>query len=186
MSPQPTVGEAIWQIVLHPRQCLIERWNWKSALFSSLLRALIFFTTNLAYGWEAAAGAMRAEFLYRSATAGFYGAATQKMASARPHWLASLVTLVGVPLISHLVEAAIHYFRHTPNLSASIRVSVAFTCLSTLFNLHAMRRGTLVVGEHGRTIWADLAAIPRLIVSFVLAGPEAIARCARKFQVPPA
>src|SRR6202022_697407 len=53
----PTVSEVFGGIVRHPVRHLIRRWNWKSALLSSLLRASIFFFTNLVAGWHAALGA---------------------------------------------------------------------------------------------------------------------------------
>ena len=41
-------------------------WNWKSALYSSVLRGLIFFFANLTAGLHAAEGAMLAEFVFRA------------------------------------------------------------------------------------------------------------------------
>ena len=76
-EPGPrTVAEVLVELVRDPGRYLIARWNWKSALMSSLLRATIFFFTNLVAGWHAALGAMCAELILRSATSGFYGALT--------------------------------------------------------------------------------------------------------------
>src|SRR5258707_6384231 len=64
----PTVGDVFSGILRHPVHKLIRRWNWKAALLSSLLRATIFFFTNLIAGWHAALGAMLAEMTFRSFT----------------------------------------------------------------------------------------------------------------------
>jgi len=72
-----TLRAVFHELLTDPRRMLIERWNWKAALFSSTFRALIFLSTNLTAGWKAATGAMLAEFLYRAACSGFYGAITQ-------------------------------------------------------------------------------------------------------------
>jgi hypothetical protein len=46
----PSVGAVLIRLMRHPVEHLIRRWNWKSALLSSLLRAAIFFCTNLVAG----------------------------------------------------------------------------------------------------------------------------------------
>jgi len=182
MTRCPTVAKALVELVRYPRQRLYEQWNWKAALFSSLWRAGIFFTANFSAGLAAAYGAMLAEFLYRAATAGFYGAITQQLSRARPRWLATVSALVVLPMLTHSMEFAIHRLRGTPNLSRSMTMSVAFTVLATLFNLHAMRRGVLIVGEGRRSLAADLAALPGIIGSFILSLPLALANCARRAQ----
>ena len=75
--------------------------------------------------------------------------------------------LVLLPVVSHSLELVVHWWRGTPELTASIVASVAFTAVSTAFNLFAMRRGVLVVGATARTLLDDLRAMPRLIVLFV-------------------
>ena len=67
----PTVSAVFCGMVRHPIRHLFRRWNWKSAVLSSLLRATIFFFTNLVAGWHAALGAMLAELVFRSVTSGF-------------------------------------------------------------------------------------------------------------------
>ena len=146
---------------------LIEVWNWKSAALSSIVRATIFFTANVSAGWGAAWGAFGAELAFRACTSGFYGAATQACATARPAWFASAAALVVIPAISHSLEVAVHYARGTPALGRSIALSVLFTVVSTLFNLFAMRRGALVVGDAAAPLADDLRRIPGLIVEFI-------------------
>jgi hypothetical protein len=161
-----TLTGPLLSLFCHPFETLILRWNWKSALFSSLCRGAIFFVVNLGAGFHAATGAMTAEFVYRAITAGFYGAITQAFRAAQAGRAALRVTL-GVLAFSHTIEFAVHSLRHTPNLRASILVSVLFTILSTLFNLYAMRQGVLIVGHEGRSLAEDLRALPGIILSFV-------------------
>jgi hypothetical protein len=176
---RPSVAEALLELTSPPRLFLVQRWHWKAAIFSTLCRAVLFFATNLKSGPRAAMGAMFAELVYRGATAGFYGAVTQQMARARPRRLANFVAIVIVPIIAHVLETAVHLLRGTPNLSGSIFASVAFTVLSTSFNLYAMRRRTFLVGDDSRPLWSDMAAMPRTIFDFVASGPPAMLRCAK-------
>ena len=52
-GPKPADGPSLWDvlcsIVRDPIDQLIRRWNWKSAVTSSLVRAAIFFFVNLAH-----------------------------------------------------------------------------------------------------------------------------------------
>ena len=162
-----TALEVFREIRARPGELLIRRWNWKSAAFSSALRAGIFFCVNLPAGRRAALGAMLAEFLYRGVTAGFYGAITQAFGEADPAWTAGLIVMFLLPLVSHSVELCVHLLRGTPNIFGSVAASVAFTALSTLFNLYAMRRGALVVGSGASSVGEDLRRMPGLIVGFV-------------------
>jgi hypothetical protein len=110
---------------------------------------------------------MLTEFVFRGATAGFYGGLTESFRRATPHWLASVTVMVLLPICTHTSEFFVHWFRGTEKLTASLTVSVVFTVVSTLFNLFAMRRGVLIVGEGRGSLLADLRQIPRLIVLFV-------------------
>jgi hypothetical protein len=155
---------------------VIRRWNWKSALLSSLFRATIFFFTNLIAGWHAAFGAMLAELALRSVTSGFYGAITESFALARPAWAATAAAVLTMPFLAHSLEFVVHWLRGTPKLGLSIGTSVIFTALSTAFNLYAMRRGILVTSGNGKSLRDDLSHIPQLLLAFVLAGPREIVR----------
>lgn len=168
-----TVPEVLRELIGHPGQMLVRRWNWKSAVFSSILRALIFLFANLTAGWRAATGAMLAEFLYRAATAGFYGALTQAFRRVEPVWMASIAVMILLPLASHSLELAIHLLRGTPKIITSLVTSVGFTWISTLFNLYVMRRGVLLVDPAANSLRSDLRQVPRLIVEFVAALPIA-------------
>jgi hypothetical protein len=153
-------------LIRHPVEMLIRRWNWKSALMSSLFRGIIFLLANLKAGPNAAMGAMLAEFAYRSVTAGFYGALTQAFRSAKPRWL----VIVSIPAVSHAFEFLVHWLRGTPNLRSSLVASVIFTLFSTLFSLHAMEQDVLIVGRGGRSLLADFRAIPKILWTFFRSG----------------
>lgn len=107
-----------------------------------------------------------AEFAYRASTAGFSGALIQAFRAAEPRWAAIAL----IPLSSYIAGALLHWLRGTPNLRASIGASLAFTVVASLFNLHAMRRGVMLVGTGSRPLSADMQALPMVIVTFVTSG----------------
>lgn len=166
-------------LAIHPVDRLVRRWNWKSALLSALCRGSIFFAVNLAAGWRSAAAAFVAELLLRGVMSGFYGAMTAAFAEARPVWAATLTTMAFLPLLSHLLEFALHHVRGTPELFKSIVASAAFTVLSTAFNLFAMRHGALVVGPGRAPLADDLRRMPRLIADFAVAAVRVVGRLRR-------
>ena len=131
-----------------------------------MYRGGLFFATNLGAGLHAAFGAMAVEFGYRGITAGFYGGITQSVAKLDRRRAATATA--GIVLASHGIELTVHSLRHTPNLRVSIGASILFTILSTLFNLHAMRRGVLLTGSGAPSFLADLRELPRALGSFLL------------------
>lgn len=171
-SERPTVREVCAGLVRHPYLNLVSRWNWKSALLSSLLRGTIFFFTNLISGWHAAVGAMLAELALRATTSGFYGSITESFSEARPAWAATAVAMVALPCLAHSMEFLVHWLRGTPNLGLSIGSSVVFTMFSTAFNLYVMRHGVLLTSRKNRTLGEDLTQIPPLVLSFLLIVPR--------------
>lgn len=175
----PTVGAVLEELLRHPARLLIERWNWKAAVLSSLLRAAIFFFTNLVAGWHAAVGALLAEMALRTATSGSYGAITEAFSEAQPAWAAMAAALVVLPVMNHSLEFLVHWLRGTPKLGLSMTASVMFTALSTSFNLYVMRHGVLTVGGRSKSLREDLALLLPLLGQFLLAGPRAIVRCLR-------
>lgn len=173
-SELPTpVLQVFRNLVRHPIETIARRWNWKSALLSSIVRSLIFFCINLVAGLPAALAALLTELTFRGAASGFYGALTEAFRFAEPEWAASLAVMILLPLAGHSLEFAVHLARGTAKLGTSIFASVCFTALSTLFNLYAMRRGALVTGEGRQTLTDDLKMMPRLLASFLAAGPLA-------------
>ncbi len=172
-----TLREALFRLLTNPVELFIRRWNWKAAFFSSLVRGLIFFFANLRSGLWAATGAMLAEWVYRAVTSGFYGSVTQTLGETEPEWHGALAAMVSLPIISHSLEFLVHWMRHTPHLKVSIISSMIFTVISTLFNVYAMRRGTMVVGHNSPSLGQDMRAMPRIIGGFLAAGPLWICRC---------
>jgi hypothetical protein len=146
----------------NPGELLVRHWNWKSALWSSLCRSSLFFAVNLNAGLRAAFWAMLAEFIYRSVSAGFYGALTQSFRKVEPRLKGMIVATIVLITVSHSVEFLIHWLRGTPNLWASISASMVFTAFSTMFNLHAMRRGVLITGRESHGLLKDLRLLPTL------------------------
>jgi hypothetical protein len=120
-----SVAETLGGLWADPFGRLVARWNWKSALMSSLIRGLIFFFTNLTAGLHAASGAFVAECCYRVLTSGFYGTITQSLSDAEPAWAGTLAALLLLPLGSHTLELALHLLRHTPKLGASLSGSAS-------------------------------------------------------------
>jgi hypothetical protein len=161
-------SRVVWWLVRHPVALVLHRWNYKSAVMSALCRGPLFFAANAAAGPEAAAGAMLAEGLFRFATSGFYGAITQAFRTAEPARDAMLVALVVLPALGHSAELLLHWLRGTPALQASITASVALTCITTAFNVFAMRRGALIVGDGSASLTDDLRRLPGLMAAFVL------------------
>lgn len=159
----------LYDLTRHPHEQLVRRWNWKSAVLSSLFRSSLFFVANVSAGTEAAQAAFLTELAYRGVTAGFYGALTQAFRDARPAWAGMLAAMILLPGVSHLLEFVVHWFRGTPNLTQSLVLSVAFTALSTSFNLFAMRRGALTVGGDSSPLLRDLRQMPVLLWAFAAA-----------------
>jgi len=180
LGAPPTVAEALLRVARDPVGQLLRKWNWKSALTSSLFRAPIFFFANLSAGPKAAVGAFLAELVLRSATSGFYGSLTESIREAEPAWLAGLTAALFMPLANHSLELLVHWLRGTPKLLHSIVASVCFTAFSTLFNLYVMRHGALIVGENRQSFAQDMRRMPRLVIGFLAAGPLAIVRLVKR------
>jgi hypothetical protein len=175
-----TVWGVIRALISNPHRMLLEHWNWKAALFSSTIRAVLFLFANLTAGWQSATAAMLAEVLYRAATAGFYGAITQAFRKAEPAWAGRVAAIVLLPGVSHLLESAVHLLRGAPHIITSVATSVCSTVLSTLFNLYAMQRGALVVGAEALPLSADLRRMPELIGGFLVAAATSLAWCIQR------
>lgn len=164
-----------WPHALRP---LYQAWR-QAAAVSATCRALIFLVVNLPAGPGAAIRAMGTEFLFRAAAAGFFGSMTETFARMRRTRRATAAALLVVPGIAHAMGFAVHYAAATPVLAASVAASVAFSMLTTLFNLHAMRCGALTVGAGSATLADDLRRMPALAASFVAAAGAAARGCRR-------
>ena len=171
-----TVRRAFLLLLREPVKYLVHRWNWKSAVLSSLLRASLFFATNLSAGLPAAVAAMQTELIFRGVTSGFYGALTEAFREAEPAWEAAVTVMLLLPVANHSIELLVHWMRGTQKLLPSILASVILTAFSTLFNFYVMRRGALIVG-HGRgSLGADLLRLPRLALDFITWFPRYLIR----------
>lgn len=164
LSPIAVLG----LLVRRPWSLIGRRWNYKAAVTSSICRAMLFFATNLSAGLDAASSALVTEFVLRFVTSGFYGAITQAFRAAEPARMATIMVMILLPALGHLTELAVHLARGTARLRASIVASVAMTCVTTAFNLFAMRHGVLVVGEGSASLWHDLRRLPGLVPAFLL------------------
>ena len=174
-----TVADVFRSLINDPVGRVVARWNWKAAVLSGAIRGTIFFTTNLTVSTRAAITALVVDLAFRVPLAGFYAALTQAFRTAEPSWAASLAAMVLVPMVAHSIEFVVHWVAGTPALAFSVSVSVAFSALSTLFNLFAMRRGVLVVGDASRPLHQDLRRLPAICVEFVLAPAAGLYRAAR-------
>jgi hypothetical protein len=164
-----TVRDTLADLARRPWQ-LAAHWNWKSAVLSSLLRGLIFFSTNLPAGLPAARRALAVDVAFRLPLVGLYAAIIQTFRTATPAWAATTIVALGVPIVSHLMELAVHWTAGTAKLEAGIAVSIAFSVVSSAFNLYAMRRGVLIVGDNdSASLRRDLRRLPALIGGFILA-----------------
>ena len=169
-DPEPTtVGTVLCWIVRNPWAALGRRWNYKSAVLSSVCRGALFYAVNRTAGPSAALAALQTEVVFRFASAGFYGALTQAFRAVQPPQAGMIGALLVVPATGHLTEFAVHAWRGTAELWRSIGFSIVFTAISTTFHLFAMQRGVLVVGAGGGTLLRDIRALPRLIGAFLLA-----------------
>jgi hypothetical protein len=175
----PTVGGVLRGMIGDPVGHFVRNWNWKSATLSSLCRACIFFVVNLPAGLDAGLRAMGVEMIFRVLASGVLGSATQAFRKAQPIAFATIVALLLIPTAGHLAEFCVHWLAGTARLGESIAVSVSFSVLTTAFNLFAMRRGVLVVGEHEQSLASDFRRLPGTIVAFVAVGIRALAAAVR-------
>jgi len=175
-----TVGGALFRLLRHPNEYLIKKWNWKSAILSTVIRSVLFFFANLTAGLPAALAAMTTEWVYRGITSGFYGALTQALSDVEPPWAGAVAVLVLLPIANHSVEFFVHWLRGTQRLYTSIGASVTLTALSSLFNYYAMRRGSFIVGHGRKALLHDIGQFPRLVVEFCLLPVRWVRRWGRK------
>jgi hypothetical protein len=178
-----TPREALLGILREPAW-IVRHWNWKSAMLSSMCRAAIFFAANLSAGLGAAFGALGVELGYRVLASGVYGALTERCGQISPARSGLFAALIVIPGLAHTVEYGVHALAGTPRLGAGMIGSITFSCITTAFNLFAMRRGAFIVG-HGRgSLASDFRRLPALIIElgrilgrgFVRAG-SLILRC---------
>lgn len=158
--------DALHAMLRHPLT-LLRDWNWKAALFSAMLRGVLFFFTNLHAGRARAEKAMLVELVYATIAAGLAGAVTQRLRHAVPRAPTAVVVWLAIPTIMLAAQAAVHGAMRTPRLRASLLASFVFAAFATGFNWFAMSRGAFVTGEDS-SFARDLLLVPTLLWQFVL------------------
>jgi hypothetical protein len=177
-SPARPFSSVLLGLIRRPQQILF-LWNWKSAVLSVILRGPIFLVAGLRHGWKGAVAALFTEAIFCVVTAGFYGAIVQSLKDAEPQWLTAVFLAGVMPVTFQVLEYVLHWFRGTPHLRVAEIVSLVVSAISSLFNLYAMRRGTLLVGGEGANFGRDLARLPLLLLRFFALVPRKLVSTAR-------
>jgi hypothetical protein len=144
-----------------------------------MLRGPIFLVAGLRHGWRGAVAALFTETIFCALTAGFYGSIVQSLKDAEPPWLTALFLVGVMPVTFQALEYVLHWFGGTPHLRVAAIVSLVVSAISSLFNLYAMRRGTLLVGDEGATLGRDLCRLPLLLLRFFALVPSRLVSTAR-------
>lgn len=176
------LASVLLDLLRHPQRILF-LWNWKSAVLSVILRGPIFLVAGLRHGWEGALAALLTESIFCVVSAGFYGAIVQSLKDAEPPWLTAVFLVGVIPVTFQVLEYVLHWFRGTPHLRVAEIVSLVVSALSSLFNLYAMRRGTLLVGGEGASFGGDLRRLPLLLLRFLAFLPCRLAATAKQRTV---
>jgi len=168
-TPAPhRVVDVFRYLVRHPIEMLVWRWNWKAALFSGVLRSMIYLFTHLKEGWRAALGAMSVEFFFRLIVSGASGSLVQSFHNAAPVWLATLCVIIMLPAFSHMIEFTLHTWNGDVNKGKAIMISITFSIISAIFNLFAMRRDALLVkDDRAQSLGQDLIKLPKIVGEFM-------------------
>ena len=170
----PELGAVLAAVLRQPFVTLVEAFNWKTAATSAILRAILFFFTNLRAGQQLALRATLVEAAYAICAMGVFGTITERIRNARPAWITGLTVWLAIPAILLSAQYVVHRSFGTPELRASLIGSFCFAALGTGFNWFAMRHGALIVGAERSTFAADLRALPNLVLAFVTALPRAL------------
>lgn len=167
LPKDPKISKVIKYIITHPFEMVIRRWNWKAAALSGIFRGLIYFFTHISLGWRAAISAMSLEFVFRTFNSGASSSIGQAFRTAQPKWLANVIVMVMFPAYAHTIEYILHTLNGDQNVNKSIIVSILFSAVSAIFNLHVMRRGTLLVNDsEQQSFWTDLKKMPLIFIEF--------------------
>jgi hypothetical protein len=84
--------------------------------------------------------------------------------------------MILAPAVNHTLEYLLHYANGTKRIAAGVAASISLSILSAMFNLFAMRRGVLIVGDERASLIDDLRRMPRLVFDFVMTIPQALWR----------
>lgn len=176
---EKSIGGVISFLVKHPLEAVIYRWNWKAAVLSALLRSPIFLVAYRKEGLALAFGAAFAQFFFRTLFGGINGAIIQSFSKVEPAWHAVLTVPLILACFSHLVEFIVQSvydsYTGTTSMGKAIVASVIISIISAVFNLFAMRRGTMLVkDENSQSLWKDFKSFPRITYEFILLPPRKI------------
>ncbi len=190
-----TVGDVCWSLLRNPFQLLV-RWNWKSAVIGTLIRASIYFTVYRASKESllVTLTAVGVEMVFRFVTTATSGSIIQSFRRATPEWLATTIISVILPTVTtSLIEFYSHFVQEVyfANIFAASENSArqrafAFSTLlsvvSALFSLYVMRRGALLVGagEETKSFGHDMKRMPVLVSEFVILIPVKIVQLLRE------
>ncbi len=172
--PKQSLKTVFFNLLRHPINTLVLRWNWKAAVLSAMLRAPIFFFTYLFKkdGLKLAIGAAIAQSIFRFVFGGVNGAIIQSFSKVEPPWHAILTVPLVLATLSHMIEFGVQtlYDNQTgvDGKNKALAISILVSAISAVFNLFAMRRGALLVkDESQQSIWRDLKRMPWLAFEFL-------------------
>jgi hypothetical protein len=84
--------------------------------------------------------------------------------------------MILIPVVNHTLEYFVHYASGATRIAAGLAASISLSVLSAVFNLFAMRRGVLIVGDERASLIDDLRRMPRIVFDFVMTIPRALWR----------
>ena len=187
MAPEDTTGldeigeedelsDALRDMVLHPIKSLWPAWSWKAAGLSALLRAGVFFYTNLRAGRSAATHAGLVEVVFAIFAAGVMGSVSQQLRKAKPVWVTALFVWLGMPAVMLFAQLGVHKLAGTQYMGTGLVVSFCFAAIASSFSWYAMRHGVLLGGDEETSLVHDVRHLPRIVLNYVLAGPRMLQR----------
>lgn len=164
--------QALRNILRRPFETLVPPWSWKAAAFAAAVRGSAFFMTNLQAGQRAATKALVVEAAFAFVTGGLIGAVSQQLRKAEPVGATAVLVWIGLPSIMLLAQSGVHRLAHTPHLSGGVLLSFCLGAVSAAFSWYAMRHGAMLGGVEETTVHHDIEALPKILLSFLLAGPK--------------
>ena len=181
-DPSTDLRHALAGIFLRPRETVWAAWSWKAAIASALIRAAMFYQTNLRAGRYSALRAGLVEITYAIVAAGLMGAVSQRLRLARPMWATGLIVWLGMPAVMLLAQLGVHRLAGTQHLGLGLLLSFCLAALASAFSWYAMRHGALLGGTSSTTLRHDAYALPRITRNFLLAGPRLVLNLTQRPQ----
>ncbi|WP_232298998.1 hypothetical protein [Granulicella tundricola] len=167
--------DGLREMLRNPIRTLVPPWSWKAATFAAAVRGLAFFATNLQAGQREATKALVVEAVFAFVTGGLIGAISQHLRKAEPRWATAGVVCICLPGFMLFAQSGVHRLAHTPHLSGGLVLSFCLSVVSAAFSWYAMRHGAMLGGTDETTVFHDLEALPKILLNFVLVGPDLVA-----------